>query len=163
MKRSAPHTPDVDEGARRLRRHARDCEPCRGAGGLDADALARLLSSDEPDFDSESLTVSVLQAARPELARVHAALRDAARLRRRTYARAALALLALPPVLLYAAVMVRVLYTASVGLLGVAAADALVGAQTALLALLFGATYATIPLFVERSTTRSPALARGGV
>lgn len=152
--------PTVEELSTRLRRDVADAGADREAAGImvDADMLAALLAtpSVRPDDD---LASAALSALRPAMAR-----RAAANLRRRVFVGVLLAVLPLPFVIAYAGYVLQALYLPISMMLSPDVAGYVAGVHVLFLALLFGATYAAIPMILSRTDQAGlpVPLARGG-
>jgi hypothetical protein len=152
--------PTVEELSKRLRRDVADAVADREAAGImvDADTLAGLLATPlvRPDND---LASAALSALRPAMAR-----RAAANLRRRVFVGVLLAVLPLPFVIAYAGYVLQALYLPISMLLSPDVAGYVASVHVLFLALLFGATYAAIPMILSRSDQAGlpVPLVRGG-
>ena len=155
MKHRSDHLPDAAEGASRLRQHERDCVECREGDAVDVATVARFLSSQTAVVDTSTMLVAARRALRDEHAHARAAV-----LRRRTVQRAAIAALPLPLVLAYAGIVVRAVYMELAAMLNPELAGYVVAVHVSLLTLLFGATYAMIPMFLDRADRARPQLVR---
>jgi hypothetical protein len=133
-----------DEGARRLAAHVDECGECRESPPPIA-RIARHLATGDLHFDIADLSRRTLAYVRPELER-----RARMLVWRRVAAGIVLALLPLPVVLAYDALVLRLLYGAVSAVLPSTVAVYVVASYTAVLALLFAATYAAIPILVTR-------------
>ena len=142
MSSSRYQRPSEQELRTRLRRDLADAP----SGLADADALARLLGAGAIALDDTDLAAQALLAARPEMSR-----RAAIDLRRRVFGRVVLALLPLPFVIAYAGYVLQALYLPVAALLSPDVAGYVASVHVALLALLFGTTYAAIPMMLSRS------------
>jgi anti-sigma factor RsiW len=127
-----------------LAAHVDECEECR-ADALRLDRVATLLNRSVVRVDVAALSQRTLSVLQPELAH-----RARAVLLRRAATAVGLALLPLPLVLVYDAYLLDALYQISSMLLPAAVAAYLVFTYVAFLGLLFGGTYAAIPLLVAR-------------
>ncbi len=139
---------------RHLVEHAADCAECQSAP-LPLDQIAAVLSGASLDVDAGALSRQVFTRLQPELQ--HRAMVFAFR---RVALGVLLSLLPLPFVLAYNAYLLRLAYDFLSGILPVTIAAYLVLSYGAFLVLLFGTTYAAIPLLlVQRSVERPPATA----
>ena len=134
----------LEGGAERLAQHAADCDECREATPPLGD-IVRTLSSYATSIDAAALSRRVLAALRPELTRL-ASIWFWRRLARGLLA----ALVPLPLIVLFDAYVLSNVYEWVSGLLPTVVATYLVASYGALLFLLFGATYAAIPLVLAR-------------
>ena len=119
---------------------------------LDPDQLARMLASEAEPRMEASLAFATLEALHPEMAR-----RAAADLRRRVLGCVLLALLPLPFVVAYAGYVLQALYVPISLLLTPDIAGYVASVHALLLALLFGTTYAAIPMMLARSAASRPS------
>ena len=140
--------PTAEELSRRLRRDIADVGTDRDgvATMADADVLAGLLATPSVRPDDNDLADAALFALRPAMAR-----RAAANLRRRVFVGVLLAVLPLPFVIAYAGYVLQALYLPISILLSPDVAGYVAGVHVLFLALLFGATYAAIPMILSRS------------
>jgi hypothetical protein len=140
--------PTAEELGRRLQRDIADAVADRDgvATTVDADVLARLLATPSARPIGNDLAYAALIALRPAMAR-----RAAADLRRRVFVCVLLAALPLPLVVAYAGYVLQMLYLPISLLLSPDVAGYVAGAHVLFLTLLFGATYAAIPMMLSRS------------
>jgi len=134
-------------GLSQLAEHVAECDMCR-AEPLPLEQCAAFLSSSAVRVDVTALSQDTLRRLQPELAR-----RARAVLWHRVTLGVLAALLPLPAVLAYDAYLLRLLYGLASAVLPAAFATYLVVTYAAFLVLLFGSTYAAIPLLVARSIT----------
>ncbi len=140
-------------GAGRLRDHADDCPECQAAP-LPLATLHRVLSTGPVPRDVTNLSADAMAFVRPALER------NARRaMWRHTMTAVSVALLPLPMVAAYAALVLRGLYSLACTVLPAAVAGYLVGSYAAALALMVAVTYAAIPVWLA---TRSRDLAPAG-
>lgn len=138
----------------RLQRDIADMATDRDAVGTaeDGGLIARLLATPPPVRPAyDDLAHTVLVSMRPAVAR-----RAAADFRRRVFVRVLLAVLPLPFVLTYAGYVLQALYLPISRLLSPDIAGYVAGVHVLSLALLFGATYAAIPMMLGRSNRIGP-------
>lgn len=126
--------------------HLAECAECSADGDAIAAVERRLAAASPPAIDGAALSQRLLAAARPELAR-----RISASYWQRFAAAVLGSLIPLPLVLALNALFVALLHTVlmAIGLPTIAAY--LVVSYGALLVFVLGATYAAIPVLVERS------------
>lgn len=110
-----------------------------------ADRLTTLLSSHQPTSDFSALPKATLQLLRPQMAR-----RADVGLPNRVLWRVLPALLPLPFVIIYAAYVLQAIYTPIAAVFSPDVAGYVAGVHVMLLSLLFGATYAAIPVVLAR-------------
>ena len=138
---------------KRLARDISDAARSSDEGArLDPDRLARVLAYEVEPRMGASLAVAALEALHPEMAR-----RAAADLRRRVLWCVLLALLPLPFVVAYAGYVLQALYVPISLLLTPEVAGYVASVHMLLLALLFGTTYAAIPMMLARSAATRPS------
>lgn len=136
-----------------LQRHVEECDECRAAPPTIA-RVATLLNASVVPIDLMALSRRTLLQLQPEVARLGAAV-----LWRRVAAAVLLAVVPLPAVLAYDAYLLRTLYGLVSALLPATLAAYLIFGYAAFLMLLFGTTYAAIPVFLAgRTIERRPAL-----
>jgi len=134
-------------GLEPLAAHAAECDACR-TEPLPLEQCAAFLNTSAVVLDVTALSQGTLRHLRPELAR-----RARAVLWRRVVVGVLTALLPLPVVLAYDAYLLQLLYGLVSAVLPAAFATYLIVTYAAFLVLLFGSTYAAIPLLVARSMT----------
>ncbi|MBI3784504.1 MAG: hypothetical protein HY270_14005 [Deltaproteobacteria bacterium] len=134
-----------------LEAHAGECAECRNDAAA-LDRIGRLLQSSVVRVDVAALSQHTMTLLRPELSR-----RARSLLVRRVLTATLLALLPLPLVLIYDAYLLDAFYQIARLLLPAAIATYLVATYVAFLGLLFGGTYAAIPLLVARRATAAAA------
>jgi hypothetical protein len=138
----------------RLTAHAADCPECRSAS-LPLERIAAVLEAADPDVDPAALSRLTFARLQPELQHQAMVLGW-----RRVAIGVLLSLLPLPFVLAYNAYLLRLAYDFLSGVLPATIAAYLVLSYGAFLVLLFGTTYAAIPLLlVQRSIDQPPATA----
>jgi len=138
-----------NERLARLTAHGAECPECRDAQPP-FDRIAALLDSAVPPLDAAALSQHTFARLQPELQRRAVAVGW-----RRVAVGVLLALLPLPFVIAYNAYLLRFAYDLLSTLLPAALAAYLVITWGAFLVLLFGTTYAAIPLLVaQRSAVR---------
>lgn len=148
--RPAPDTTGAEAGLARLRAHERDCKDCSDRP-LPLDDIVRALRTSDDLPDAVALSLRALQRIRPELAVLaHAAWW------RRVAVGMALALIPLPFVLVFDGYVLSAAYDLTSTLLSPRLAAYLVWSYGATIVLLLAATYASIPVLIER-TPRSAA------
>jgi hypothetical protein len=136
----------------RLKRDISDAARSTGEGTqLDPGRLARVLAAETGARVELGLASAALEALHPEMAR-----RAAADLRRRVLGCVLLALLPLPFVVVYAGYVLQALYVPISILLTPDIAGYVASVHMLLLALLFGTTYAAIPMMLARSAASRP-------
>jgi len=126
----------------------------------DLERLAQLLAADLGSGGEAPPLWTTLSALRPEMNR-----RASLQLSRRALRLVLLALLPLPVVILYASYVLRAIYTPIATLLSPDVAGYVAAVHVMLLTLLFGATYAAIPVLLargERGPGAAAALSIGG-
>lgn len=129
-------------GAQRLRDHIDGCADCQAAP-VPLATLHRILSTGTVLVDAAQLSTRALVHLRPALER------NAQRaMWKRAVAAVSVALLPLPMVVAYAAVVLWGVYTLSRTLLPPPVAAYLVGSYAATLALVVAVTYAAIPIWL---------------
>jgi hypothetical protein len=124
------------------RRLTRDLEEATQPG---AERLARMLAPTTLAVDDVTMARRVVAALRPELAR-----RAAVDLRRQVLVRVVVAAVPLPFVIAYAGYVLRALYAPVAVMLSPDVAGYVAAVHIMLLTLLFGATYAVIPMMLAR-------------
>lgn len=144
----------MSSGIERLRQHVEDCEPCRQEP-LPIDRIDALLGSSRPDIDLASLSAQAFTVAQRALHAV--ALR---RFWRQVVAVIAVALLPLPAILAYDAILLQLLHTAVSSVFSGTMATYLVFTYASALLFLFAASYAAIPVLMAR--TMLPRLSTNG-
>lgn len=137
----------------RLAAHRAECAEC-GNTPLPLDPIAAVLEAAVPAIDAAALSRQTFARLQPELQR-HAIAAGW----RRVAIGVLLALLPLPLVLAYNAYLLRLAYDFLSTLLPATLAAYFVLSYGASLLLLFAATYAAIPLLVQRSIQRPSAAA----
>jgi hypothetical protein len=140
---------DRDDHLAQLTAHSADCAECRNTP-LPLDRIAAILEAAVPAVDAAALSRQTFAQLRPELQR--RALADGWR---RVAIGVLLSLLPLPLVLAYNAYLLHVLYDLLSNLLPAAIAAYLVLSYGAFLLLLFGTTYAIIPLLMAHQPAES--------
>ncbi len=136
-------TPNEQELRRRLQR---DLGEAGASAKVDADLLARILVASPIAVDDAGMARRALGGMRPELAR-----RRSADLHRQVLVRVMLAVVPLPFVVAYAVYVLRALYVPVAALLTPDLAAYVAVVHIMLLTLLFGVTYAAIPMMLSRS------------
>jgi hypothetical protein len=135
----------MSSGIERLREHIAECDDCR-TDAVPIERIDSLLGTSQVELDTASLSRQAFAAAQVAL---HAtALRH---FWRQVAAVVVLALLPLPVVLAYDAVLLRLLHLAASSLLSGAVANYLIFSYASSLLFLFAASYAAIPILMARS------------
>ncbi len=142
----------MSSGIERLQRHVDECDSCRQEG-LPIQQIDTLLGSSRVDIDAASLSRQALSVGQTALQAI--VLR---RFRRQVAVVVMLALVPLPFVLLYDAVLLRLLHTAASSLLSGTMANYIIFMHASLLLFLFAASYAAIPVLVARTMPRLTTL-----
>lgn len=143
--RPAPDASGAEAGLARLRAHERDCHECSDRP-LPLDDVARALRTSEDLPDAAALSVRALRRVRPELA-----LLANAAWWRRVAVGMALALIPLPFVLVFDGYVLSAAYELTSTFLSPRLAAYLVWSYGATIVLLLAATYASIPVLLERA------------
>jgi hypothetical protein len=132
----------------RLQQHVEGCDSCRQEK-LPIAELDALLASSRIDIDAASLSRQAFVAAQTALHAV--ALRH---FWRQVAAVVVLALVPLPVVLAYDAMLLRLLHAASSSLLSAPMANYIIFTYASFLMFLFAASYAAIPVLMARTMPR---------
>jgi len=144
---------DGSERSARLAAHAADCVECQGTA-LPLDRITAVLDAVAPDVDAAALSRHTFARLQPNLQ--HQALVLGWR---RVAIGVLTSLLPLPFVLAYNAYLLRFAYDLLSGVLPAPIAAYLVLSYGAFLVLLFGTTYAAIPLLVVQRSVQRPRAA----
>lgn len=144
----------MSAGFDRLQQHVAECDDCRREE-LPIERIDALLGSSRVGLDTTSMSRQTLSAARGALHRL--AVR---RYWRQVAAVIVVALLPLPVVLAYDAVLLRLLHAAASSLLSSTLASYITFTYASTLLFLFAASYAAIPVLLAR--TMLPRLSTHG-
>jgi hypothetical protein len=142
----------MSSGIERLQRHVDECDSCR-QDSLPICQLDTLLGSSRVDIDAAALSRQAFSAA--QLALQAVVLR---RFRRQVAIVVTVALAPLPFVLLYDAVLLRLLHAAASSLLSGTMANYIIFMHASLLLFVLAASYAAIPVLVARTMPRPTTL-----
>jgi len=135
----------MGSGIDRLQEHVDDCDSCR-TQGLPLTQIDAFLASSRIELDATVLSRQAFAAAQVALQTV--ALR---RFWRQVVAVVVVALLPLPVVLAYDAVLLRLLHAAASWVLSGTMANYIIFLYASSLLFLFAASYAAIPVLMARS------------
>lgn len=138
----------MSSGMERLQQHADGCDGCRHEP-LPMRRLDALLESSRVDLDAASLSSQAFAATRTALHAV--AMRH---FWRQVAAVIVLALVPLPVVLAYDAMLLRLLHAAASSLLSSQLASYIIFSYASFLLFLFAASYAAIPVLMARTMPR---------